>query len=350
MISRKNILVLTALVLSWAAPVFAVAPVYSEAAGRWSSAQAVKLPPAITADFLKEVAVSRGAAEAAALAGKKEKVSALLERFKTCSLNAGDLQTAEKYFTPEFNAEIRYFVQGGCAAFRGSADGRVQAPDADISAVEELAASGRLAAPEGAARFFDGSASRGAAPAVTAGRAAYRPSPVPAAAAQPSKPLSSRVAAPPEGLRAGVTPPERPADIGKDGRVNQAAAYWSQLRRESWAAYRSGELSGAAKAKALAKAAAGAGFGGLLYYSNLPNVEIAAARLRWDVGHGAGAGVIAADSAKFVFHSGVFILALAPIPMLKVAKAALSGEAWAIALMATFTAGPINRYVVHFAD
>ena len=92
------------------------------------------------------------------------------------------------------------------------------------------------------------------------------------------------------------------------------------------------------------KTAAGAGFGGLLYYSNLPNVEIAAARLSWDVGSGAGAGTVAWSTTRLVFHSGVFVLALAPIPLLKVAKAALTGEAWAIAIVGAMAASLVLRH------
>ena len=149
----------------------------------------------------------------------------------------------------------------------------------------------------------------------------------------------------PESAQAAVKP-ERPAALGKDGRVNQALDYWKDLRRQGWEAYSKGDLAGAEKAKALLKAAAGAGLGGLLYYSNLPNVEIAAARLGWDVGSGAGAGTITLSATKLVFHSGVFVLALAPIPVLKVAKAALAGEGWAIGVMSAMAAGPINRYIL----
>src|SRR3989338_2860974 len=79
---RKNILVNAALALTWAAPLFAGPVAYREAAAPWSSAQAAKLTPAITAEFLKEVKKDFGAGAAAGLSEKKEKVSALLARFK----------------------------------------------------------------------------------------------------------------------------------------------------------------------------------------------------------------------------------------------------------------------------
>lgn len=351
-LSRKDLFITAALALACAPSLFAGAPSYNEAAGRWTAQQALSLPGAITPAYLKEVEAAAGPARAAALAEKKTKVSALLARFKTCALNGEDLKTAEKYFTEEFKGEIGYFAGGGCAAFREAADGQAAAPSADLSDIEAFAASGQFGTREGAARFFDGSAARrGAAPAVAA--AAARPS-APAQAAAPSapaakKPLSSRVPMP-AAMRQAMTPPERPADLGKDGRVHRAMSYWLEMRRENWGALRGGELTGAAKAKAAGKLAAGAFFHGLLWMSNLDNVEIAAARLGWDVGAGAGAGVIAADAAKLVFHSAVFALMLAPIPLGKVAQAALAGQPWAIAFVGAMAAGPINRYWLHFAD
>ncbi len=353
MLSRKNILIGTALLLSWAAPLLAAPALYSSAAARWSAEQAVKLPPAITPAFIKEVELSYGKAAAAALAEKKEKVGALLDRFGGCALDRSDLETSRKYFTPEFQADVAYFVNGGCAEFRKSAGGAAVTPNPGLAGMEELAASGRLATPEGASAFFDGSTGRGSAvPAVSAGSAPARPAAQPCAggAAPASKPLSSAVPALPGRLRAAVTPPERPAGLGEDGKVHQAMAYWADLRKEGWTAYKGGELTGAAKAKALAKAAAGAGFGGLLWLSNLSNVEIAAARLGWDVGAGAGAGVIATDAAKLVFHSAVFAMLLVPIPLTKVAAAARAGQPWAIAFVGAMAAGPANRFIFHFAD
>ncbi len=352
MLSRKNILACVALVLSWTAPLLAAPALYPSAAARWSAEQAVKLSPAITPAFIKEVESSYGKAAAAALAEKKKKVGALLERFGGCALDYSDLEISEKYFTPEFQSEVAYFVNGGCAEFRKSAAGAARISTQGLGGMEELAASGRLATSEGAAAFFDGAAGRGSAvPAVSAGSAPARPAAQAyAGSAAASKPLSSAVPALPGRLRAAVTPPERPEGLGEDGRVHRAMAYWRELRQENLAAYKSGELSGAAKAKALAKAAAGAGFGGLLWLSNLDNVEIAAARLGWDFGAGAGAGVIAGDAAKLVFHSAVFAMLLVPIPLTKVAKAARAGQPWAIAFVGAMAAGPANRFIFHFAD
>ena len=347
---RKNILVNAALALTWAAPLFAGPVAYREAAAPWSSAQAAKLTPAITAEFLKEVKKDFGAGAAAGLSEKKEKVSALLARFKDCSLNSGDLKTAEKYFTPDFKEEVRFFAGAGCAEFKASAEGRAAAPrSASLNHLEGLSSSGALATAEGSARFFDGAKNGGeAAITVKGGWSGYQAGRQAALSAPSSKPLASNVPAlrSEASVQAGAKL-ERPENLGKDGRVNQALDYWNALRRQNWAAYKKGDLAGAEKAKAFLKAAAGAGFGGLLYYSNLPNVEIAAARLGWDVGSGAGAGTVAWSATKLVFHSGVFVLALAPIPVLKVAKAALAGEGWAVAVMGAMAAGPVNRYILH---
>ncbi|HCC47227.1 MAG TPA: hypothetical protein DEQ38_03795 [Elusimicrobia bacterium] len=353
--SRINILIAAALATTCASPLFAGPLVYKQAAAPWSAEQALKLPPAITPEFLKEVQALHGGAAAEGLADKKEKVSSLTARFKACALKTEDLATAEKYFIPEFSAEVRYYANGGCAAALASAQARPAASrPAPAEKLGALAASKDLFTSEGAARFFDGASARGAAalPAVYAGGpaqarpAAAQPAP---AAARPSRPLSSKVPLPPS-MRAALTPPERPADLGKDGRVHQAMAYWLSLRRENLAALKTGELSGAEKAKAAGKLAAGAVFHGLLWVSNLDNVEIAASRLGWDVGQGAGAGVIASDAAKLIFHSAVFAMLLAPIPLSKVAKAVLAGEPWAIAFVGAMASGPLNRYWLHFAD
>lgn len=346
---RKNLFLSAALALNGAAPLFAGPAVYREAAAPWSAGQAAKMVPAITSDFLREVKKDIGAAEAAALAEKREKVSALLGRFRDCSLDAGDLKTAEKYFTPDFKAEVRFFAGQGCAEFKASAEGRTSAPrSVSLDELQGLSASGALATAEGSAKFFDGANKAGeAAITVKGGWSGYQAGRQAVLSAPSSKPLSSNVPAlrAESPVQAGAKI-ERPAHLGKDGRVNQALGYWNDLRRQNWAAYKKGDLAGAEKAKALLKAAAGAGLGGLLYYSNLPNVEIAAARLGWDVGSGAGAGTVAWSATKLVFHSGVFVLALAPIPLLKVAKAALAGEGWAVAVMGAMAAGPVNRYIL----
>jgi hypothetical protein len=343
MIFRKNIIFATALALS-ASPLFAGGIAYREAAAPWSAEQAVKIVPELTPAFLKTIEKEFGGTAAAGLAEKKEKVSALVERFKSCALNAEDLKTADKHFTPDFKAEVRYFAGEGCAAFQESAQGRAAAPrSVSLEGLEELSVSGAFATSEGSAKFFDGAKNGGAAPLpVRGGLSAYQAGR--AAAAASSKPLASNVPAMRTEGQAQKNPKiERPADLGKEGRVNQAAAYWTALRKKNWEA--SKNLSGTEKAKALMKAAAGAGFGGLLIFINLTNVEIAAARVGWDAGSGASAGTIAWDATKLVFHSAVFALALAPIPLLDVAKAALAGEGWAVALMAAIAAGPVNRYV-----
>lgn len=349
MISRKNIILASALAF-WAAPLFAGGIAYKEAAAPWTAEQAVKLPPELTPLFIKTVEKDLGPAAAAGLSEKKEKVSALVLRFKSCALNAEDLETAEKYFTQEFKAEVRYFKGRGCAEYNEPAKGQAAAvKPASVNDLENCTASGVLGTSEGSARLFDGAKYAGAAAvpvkavaplSLAAGRAAQA-----AVTAPASKPLSSKVPA----LRAESPAQksaklERPADLGKDGRVNQALAYWTALRKQNWEA--SKNLSGAERARALMNAAVGAGFGGLLTLSNLPNVEIAAARLGWDAGSGAGAGTIAADSVRLVFHSGVFLLALAPIPTIKVLRAAAAGETWAVSLVGAMAAGPVNRYIL----
>lgn len=356
---RKSIFISAALALACAPSLFAAPPAYKEAVSPWTLEQADKLPPAMTPEFLGAVAAEHGPAAAEKLAEKRDKVSGLLRRYRVCDLRAGDAEAAEKYFTRELAAEVRYFAAGGCEAFKevaGRAEKPAAAPKggpaaaaARLENLEAAALSGELATREGAARFFDGSVSRGGAalPAVYAGAPAA--SPGAAAASRPAaRPLASRVpAVVSEPFRA-ANSVQRPDEVGY-GRVNQAVDFWAKMRKEGWQAYRSGDLSGGEKAEALGKAAAGAVFGALLFYSNLPAVEKAGARLRYDIKHDQSGKVIAADAAKLAFQSGVTLLALAPIPMLKVAKAALAGEAWAIALLAAFAAGPVNR-VTHFAD
>lgn len=358
---RKNVFLSAALALACAPALFAAPPAYKEAVSPWTLEQADKLPPAMTPEFFGAVAAGHGPAAAEKLAAKKDKVSELLRRYRDCSLNGDDAETAEKYFTREFAAQVRYLAAGGCEAFKEAAgraakpaaaqNGKPSASAARLEDLEASALSGELATREGAARFFDGSVSRGGAalPAVSA----MAPAAVPGAAAAPqpqtaARPLASRVpAVVSEPFRA-ANSVQRPAEVGY-GRVNQAVDFWAKMRKEGWRAYRSGELSGGEKAEALGRAAAGAMFGALLFYSNLPAVEKAGARLRYDIKHDQSGKIIAADAAKLAFQCGVSMLALAPIPMLKVAKAAAAGEAWAIALLAAFAAGPVNR-VTHFAD
>ncbi len=347
--SIRKTLLITSLALLCAPRLYAVQPGYPEAAAPWSARQALTLPKAMTPEFLGAVAAERGPDAAAKLAEKKAKVSELLARYRNCGLKPADAATAAKYLVPEFASEIRYLAEGGCEELKAAAvPGKAAAAAAGrLENIRTSALSGDLATAEGSARFFDGSSSRGAVavPAV-AGRAAQSRS---AAAQKPSyRPLASRVpAVVAEPFRAAGAV-QRPPEIGY-GRVNQAVDFWAKMRRENWQALRGGDLKGTDKAKAFGKAAAGAVFGGLLFYSNLPAVERAAANLRWDVSNGQSRATIAADSVKLVFHCGVTMLALAPIPVLKVVKAAVAGEAWAIALMAAFAAGPVNR-AVHFAD
>lgn len=346
--SLTGLLLLTIPAFCYAGPVS-----YKEASAPWSAEQAQRLPKALTAEVLKEIQAADGAPAAAALAEKKEKVSALVGRLKACSLKTEDIKTAEKYFTPEFKDQVRFVAERGCSAAREAAVARtVPAQSAAAAGLEKFSASGSLATYSGAAKFFDGSSSSGS-PAVilAAGNAAGSARPAAAAAKAPAaKPLASMVPAPAATEKKSAAPLQRPENLGEEGMAHQAMQYWDSLREEGWNGYKKGDLNGAEKAKALGKAAAGAAFGGILTFSNLLNVEKAAARLGWDSGSGAAGGAIAADSAKLVFHSGVFIMALAPIPMLKAAKAALAGEVWGIAVMSATAAGPVNRYVLHVAD
>jgi len=84
--------------------------------------------------------------------------------------------------------------------------------------------------------------------------------------------------------------------------------------------------------------------------SNLSQVKKAGARLGWDIKQRARGRTIAADAAKLTFHCGVVLLAFLPIPLTAIGKAALAGSPWAIAMVAAMTAGPINHYLVQFAD
>lgn len=343
---------LAALLFAASSSAFAAPVTFREAAAPWNLAQARRLAPALTPELIKSFEAAHGP-QAAGLAAKQKEVSGLLKRYAVCALEQKDRNAAVRHLTKDFQAVVDSYLNGGCAVARPVDTAAAPAPRAvSLDAVSAAAASGSLYTAQGSARFFDGAVSgRNAAPVVAASAAAQRPAaPVAAAPAQAAgKPLSSKV---PE-LRAAAPDKGRspiPEGLGRDGRVNTAIDYWSELRRTNRAAIKNGDLKGAEKAKALLKTAAGAGFGGLLWYSNLGNVEIAAARLGWAVGSDAGGKVIAAEAAKLAFHSGVFILVLAPIPFVKVAKAVLAGEVWAIALVGAFAAGPIDRYITHFAE
>ncbi|OGR44993.1 MAG: hypothetical protein A2X35_06245 [Elusimicrobia bacterium GWA2_61_42] len=348
----KPIILSAAFALAAASVSFAGPVAYQEAAAPWSAAQAVRLAPALTPEVLKAFEAEAGQAAAAGLQVKKEKVSGLLKRFSACALNAQDVKTADKYLDKKFRAEVRYFAGQGCADFKEAAAGLAAGPQAaSLDALEGFSASGALSSAAGSARFFDGSAAQGR-PAVTPGApgSGARTS-VPALSAPAAlKPLSSNVPA----LRSAAVPAPaqavRPPEIGKDGRVNQALVYWNAMRKESWNALKKDDLTPAQKAKLLGKLTAGAGLGGLLYISNLSNVEIAGARLRWDVKNGSGAGVITADAAKLAFHSLVFALVLLPVPLTKVYTALKAGQPWAIALVGAMAAGPVDRYILHLAD
>jgi hypothetical protein len=349
MINRKSILLSATLALGAASFAFAGPVAYKEAIAPWSSVQAVKLTPALTPEVIKAFAAEAGPAAAAELAAKKARVSALLKRLGACALNAEDLKTADKYLNNEFRAEVRYFQAQGCEAFKASAEGRAVLPQAaSLASLENVAASGALSTYGGSAKFFDNAAAKGQPAAIQGAAATVARSSIPAVKPAAVKPLSSNVPALRPAAPAAAKP-VRPADIGSDGRVHQAVNYWDAMRETNWETVKHSK-NNAERAKALLKAAAGAGFEGLLIYSNLVQVETAGARLRWDIKNGSGAGVIAADSAKLAFHGGVFFLALAPIPMLKVAKAALAGEVWAIGLMGAMASGPLNRYWLHVAD
>ncbi len=350
MINHKKIFLSAALAIAAAPCVFAGQLIYKEAAAPWSAEQAVKFPPAITTDFLKGVANEFGPKAAAGLSVKKEKVEALLKRFSTCDLTAEDVTTAGKYLNAAFRADVVYFAEQGCTAVKAASGKASAGPrSASLSGLEDISAAGNLSTYEGSARFFDGADGKGRAE-VSATTLSYTRSSGPAVvAAAHAKPLSSNVPS----LRSGNLPaavkPVRPADLGNAGMVHQAIDYWNAMRENNWETVKHAS-GGSERAKALLKAAAAAGFEGLLIYSNLAQVETAGARLRWDIKHDSGSGAIAVDSAKLAFHSGVTLLTLLPIPMLKVAKAALAGEIWAIALMGAMSAGPVNRYALHVAD
>ncbi|MCX5793113.1 MAG: hypothetical protein NTY45_12990 [Elusimicrobia bacterium] len=352
MISRKTIIALTAIVLTGTAPAFAGGLAYPEAAAPWSAEQAVKMPPAITPDFLKGVAGEFGATAAAGLAEKKEKVAEIVKHLKACALNAEDLKTAGRYLTPGFRTEVGYAAEQGCRPARETAVGKAQAEPRSmtLSTIQELSASGAIFTYGGSARFFDGASGKGqSAVQVTASAPAAAGKAV-AVRAAPAKPLASKVpvlnAA--SALPAAVTA-QRPASFGSDRMVHEALAYWGAMRRENWAAFKTAGTR-ADKVKFFLKASAGAGFGGLLMYSNLEAVETDSARLGWDARHASGAGALAADAGKLVFNSFVFIMAFAPLPFLEVAKAALAGEGWALALVAAMGAGTVNHYILPVAD
>ena len=324
---------------------------YKEASSPWSSEQAVRLPSVLTPEVLEAIAKNYGEAAGKELAVKKEKVSALVRRFRTCDLNGEDLKTSETLLNKEFKTEVVYFAVYGCKAvkeYRPGAAAAGPARTASFGGLEALSAS--PGSGDSYSRFFDGSRSGGrpyeavaAGPSVsgTVHETPQPPKRTPLASIVPSLNSDPQLSEP---------VPARMPDINTTGLVHQAVNYWDEVRERNWGAVERGDLKGAQKAKAAAAAAAAFGFSALLVIANLPKVEETSARLRYDISSGAQRKVIAADSAKLAFHVGVSALTLLPIPMVSVAKAALAGSPWAIALLASMTVGPINRYVVHFAD
>ena len=324
---------------------------YKEACAPWSVEQAARLPSSLTPDVILDISQKFGAAAGKELAAKKEKVSALTDRFRNCDLNGEDLKTADRYLDKEFRTEVHYFVFTGCGAVRESLAGQVPArPErsASFSGLEGLSTA--LADSAGAARFFDGYRNRGAAQGpemmiVSAPAVKHEPR-RPFQSSEPLPvvpPLSSKAA------RSGRVLPPMP-DIKENGRVNMAITYWTVMREKNWRTYKAGRLTDLKTVEALGGAAAGGFFQGLLVFSNLQRVEEAAARLGWDVGQDAPSSTITVDSLKLFFQSRVFLLLLLPIPFTYIIKAALAGVPWALLVVAAIISGFVNRYVIHFAD
>lgn len=320
---------------------------YKEASAPWSAEQAVRLPAVLTPETLTEIGKNYGAAARGELAAKKKKVSALVGRFRTCDLNGEDLKTAERYLNKEFKKDVSYFTSYGCKAVKESPDTAGSAPSASLGRLEELSAS--HGAGKNYSRFFDGSVNSGSVPeAVMTGAGGAE---VPLEPRAPVKKTQAASEVPLLNSRSGISKPV-PApmpDINETGRVHKAVNYLNAMCKRNWEAVKSGDLKGAQKAKAAIKAAAAYGFAAWLGISNLPKTEKAAARLRWDLSQDAQSEAITADAAKLVFHAGVSTLAIIPLPIVSVVKAAMNGATWAIALIGAMTAGPLNN-TFHFAD
>ncbi len=322
---------------------------YKEASSAWSSEQTVRLPSVLTPEILAAVAKNYGESAAKELAVKKEKVSALVKRFRTCDLNGEDLKTADTLLNKEFKTEVIYFASYGCKAVKEHQAGAAAAGSAQTASFGGLEAlSASIGSVDSYSRFFDGSKNSGRVSETVAhgpvGPEAGFETPPPAK----RTPLASKV--PSLNSAAQIPAPAPMQDINMTGLVHQAVNYWDEVRERNWEAVERGDLKGAQKAKAAAAAAVAFGFAALLLIANLPKVEETGAKLRYDISRGAQGKVIAVDSAKLAFHVGVSALTLLPIPMVSVAKAALAGSPWALALLASMTVGPINRYVIHFAD
>ena len=326
-------------------PAINAAPLsYAQASAPWGAAQAAQFAPQITDEFLVRVESEHGREAAAALAEKARKVPELLERLGGCRQKRGDAAAAEKFFTPELRAAAALSAAEACSAERG----RSAAPAAAerityFSALEAASASGAFDTRAGSARFFDGSvkSAPAAALSVPAGAPARygelaRPIPVPRL--QPREIVSK----PPPPVGWAAPPPEKQA-----GPFNRAAAYLSDLRRENWADFKGGELSGARRGKALGKAAAGAVLGFALWYTNLAAVETAAVRLRRDRAAGAPPRVLWADTGKLAFHIGLSMIA--PIPIANISAAVAAGRLWGYVVVGYVGVAIANRYY-HFAD
>lgn len=324
---------------------------YKEASAPWSAEQAVKLPSVLTPEVLTEIGEKYGAAAGQELADKKEKVSALVDRFRTCGLNEEDLKTAEKHLDKEFKEKVAYFASYGCKVVMESpadVNAAGSARPALLGGLEELSAS--PGSGESYSRFFDGSGNIGRAPEAVMGAAAG-----PEARLEPGAPvkrttLVSKVTS--LISRAGISKPDPDPvpGINEAGRLQKAVNYLTAMRKRNWKAVKSGELNGVQKAEAEIKAAGAFGLATLLKMTNLPRAEKAGIRLRRDISQGARGRVIIVDALKLAFHSGVVVVGMLPISIGSIVQGAMNGSPWAIAQLAARTAGPVNNYLLHFAD
>ena len=323
-----------------------LAAVYALGQARWSAANAPRAVALLTPENLSAIKTFYGPGAAQALTVKKDKVSGLLARYAVCELTGADAAAGVKYLRSDFSREISYLAGGGCLKIK-EAIAACAPQSASLERISSLALAGSYS-PAASAELFDGAKGKGSVSAPVAqdvSAYAVKPVGVIAAASPPAaKPLSSSVPAlKPQAAKFVKSASGYPADMGMDGPVNRASIYWETMARENWKIYRSGEEAGA-----FAKAVAGAGFYGALQLSGLPRIEVSASRLGWDVGSGAGAGIIATDSARLAFRSAVFMVCLLPVSIVTVSKAALAGKAWAITVLAVINAGLINKYVIHF--
>jgi hypothetical protein len=347
MMNDKKIMLSAALAILTAPYAFALdlPALYKEASALWSAEQAVRLPSALTTGTLTAISNNYGAAAGKELALKKEMVSALVNRFKTCELNAEDLSTAEKYLNNEFRSEVAYFADYGCKAVNESPGGIIAAKPARSASLGRLQAYSASMGEGGSyAGFFDGSKNNGAV--LTAGAAGPEARLETRELVKSPQPVSTMSSL---NSKAGIVKPV-PApmsDINDSGRVHKAVNYWIAMRDRNWAKVKFGDQADK-KAKAAAAAAVAFGLAALLVITNLPRVEKAAAKLGWDSSQGAQGIVIAADAAKLGFHIGAVVLVF--IPIFTVAKAALAGSPWAISLVAAMTIIPINNYLIHLVD